>query len=99
MKIPIYNLNTVLVTILRGVTSQLKVVDVIVNKSFRDRPHYLYRELLISGNCPLMQAGNIRRLSEALVWQWVKTAWNDSSLESIIMFLKFKKGLKYSYGI
>jgi hypothetical protein len=33
------------------------------------------------------------RPSEALVWQWVKTAWNDDSIESIIMVLKSLKSV------
>jgi hypothetical protein len=54
-------LNTNLVIILGGMTSQLQVLDVVVNKPFKDRLRRLYGEWLLSGNCPLTPAGNIRR--------------------------------------
>jgi hypothetical protein len=47
-------------------TSQLQVLDVAVNKPFKDRLHHLYGEWLLSRNCPLTPAGNIRP-SEALL--------------------------------
>jgi hypothetical protein len=58
-------LNMDLVIIPGGMTSQLQVLDVIVNKPFKDRLCCLYGEWLLSGNCPLTLAGNIRRPSEA----------------------------------
>jgi hypothetical protein len=60
-------LNTDLVIIPGGMTSQLQVLDVVVNKPLKDRLRCLYREWLLSGNCPLTPAGNIRRPSEALL--------------------------------
>jgi hypothetical protein len=56
---------------------------VVVNKPFKDQLRRLYGEWLPSGNCPLT-AGNIRRSSEALLGQWIKTAWDNISPESII---------------
>jgi hypothetical protein len=47
-----------------------------------------YGEWLLSGNCPLTPAGNIRRPSEALPGQWIKTAWDDILPESIIKGFK-----------
>jgi hypothetical protein len=58
-------LNTDLVIIPRGMTSQLQVLDVVVNKPFKDRLRRLYGEWLLSGNCPQTPAGNTRRPSEA----------------------------------
>jgi hypothetical protein len=58
-------------------TSQLQVLNVVDNKPFRDRLRRLYGEWLLSANCLLTPAGNIRRLSEALIGQWIKTAWDD----------------------
>jgi hypothetical protein len=81
-------LNTDLVITAGGMTSQLQVLDVIVNKPFRDRLHCLYGEWLLSGNCPLTPAENIRRPSEALLGQWIKTAWDDISPESIVKWFK-----------
>jgi hypothetical protein len=76
-------LNIDLLIIPGGMTSQLQVLDLVANKPFKDRLCCLYGEWLLSGNCPLTPAGNIRRPSEALLGQWIKTAWNDISPESI----------------
>jgi hypothetical protein len=81
-------LNTDLVIIPEGMTSQLQVLDVVINKPFKDRLRCLYGEWLLTGNCPLTPAGNIRRLSEALLGQWIKTAWDDISPETIVKGLK-----------
>jgi hypothetical protein len=81
-------LNMELVITPGGMTSQLQVLDVVVNKPFEDRLRHLYGEWLLSGNCPLTPAGNIRRSSEALLGQWIKTAWDDISPESIVMGFK-----------
>jgi hypothetical protein len=32
---------------------------------------------MLSGNCPLTPAGYTRWPSEALLGQWIKTAWNN----------------------
>jgi hypothetical protein len=77
-------LNTHLVIIPGSITSQLQVLDVVVNKPFKDRVRRLYGEWLLSGNCSLTPAGNIRRPSEALLGQWTKTAWDDISPEYIV---------------
>jgi hypothetical protein len=60
-------------------TSQLQVLDVAVKKPFKDQLCHLYGEWLLSGNCPPTPAGNIRRPSEALLGQWIKTTWDDIS--------------------
>jgi hypothetical protein len=60
-------LNTDPVIIPGSMTSQLQVLDVVVNKPFKDRLCCLYGEWLLSGTCPLTPAGNIRRPSEALL--------------------------------
>jgi hypothetical protein len=80
-------LNTDLVIIPGGMTSQLQVLDVVVNKSFKDWLRCLYGEWLLSGNCPQTPAENIRP-SEALLGQWIKTAWDDISPESIVRGFK-----------
>jgi hypothetical protein len=48
-------LNTDLVIIPGGMNSQLQVLDVVVNKPFKDRLRCLYGEWLLSGNCPHQQ--------------------------------------------
>lgn len=66
-------------------TSQLQVVDGVVNKE--SRLSTLYREWLVSGNCPFTPMGYIRR-HEALFRQWIKTAWNGISPESVVRVLE-----------
>jgi hypothetical protein len=83
-----YLLNTDLVIIPGGITSVLQVLDVVVNKPFKDQLRRLYGEWMLSGNCPLTPAGNIRRPSEALLGQWIKTALDDISPESIVKGFK-----------
>jgi len=51
-------------------TSQLQVLDVVVNIPCNDQVHCLYKEWLPSGKCPLKTAGNIRKLSEVQPGQW-----------------------------
>jgi hypothetical protein len=81
-------LNTDLVIIPGGMTSQLHVLDVVVDKPFKDQQRCLYWGWPLSGNYPLTPAGNIRRPSEALLGQWIKIAWDDISPESIVKWFK-----------
>jgi hypothetical protein len=60
---------------------------VVVNKPLKNQLCHLYGEWLLSGNCPLTPAGSIRS-SEALLGQWIKTAWDDISPESIVKGFK-----------
>jgi hypothetical protein len=81
-------LNTDLVVIPEGMTSQLQVLDMVVNKPFKDQLCCLYRKGLLSGNCPLTPARNIRRPSEELLGQWTETAWDDISPESNVKWFR-----------
>jgi hypothetical protein len=86
--VPSNLLNKDLVIIPGGITSQLQVFDVVVKKPFKDRLRCLYGEWLLSVNCSLTPAGNIRRPSEALLGQRIKTAWDDISPESTVKGFK-----------
>jgi len=70
-----------------SMTSQLQVLDMVVNNHSKGRLQDLYDEGLSQGNCPVATARNIRP-SEALLGHWIKTTWNDTSPESIKMGLK-----------
>jgi hypothetical protein len=48
-----------LVIVPGSMTSRLQVLDVVINKQFKDRLFCLYGEWLISGNSPLTPAGNV----------------------------------------
>lgn len=74
-------------TTLGGMTSQLQVLDMVVNNHSKGRLHNLYDEGMSHGNCLVPTARN-RRPSEALLGHWTKMSWNDTSQESI------KRGLK-----
>jgi hypothetical protein len=58
-------------------TRNLQGFDGVVNKPFKDRVCAMHRGWILSGNCPLTPAGYTRQLSEALLGQWIKTAWNN----------------------
>lgn len=83
------NVNTDPVIISVGMLSNLQVHDGIANKPFKDQLCYMCRAWLLSGNCPLTAAGDIRRPSEALFGRLVKTAWNDISQNPLLT--QFKK--------
>jgi hypothetical protein len=73
------NINTNPVTTWGSMTSQLEVSNWQLTKHSTDYIFHLYEKWLLSGNCPLTPAGNIRRQSEALPEQWTKAAWHDIS--------------------
>jgi hypothetical protein len=68
-------------------TSQLQVLDMVVNNHSKGQLHNLYDERLSHGNCQAATARNIRP-PEALLGHWIKTTWNDTSPESIKRELK-----------
>jgi hypothetical protein len=61
-----------LVIVLGGMTSQLQILDVAVNKPFKVWLHCLLGQWLLSGNCPLTPAGNMRTTFEA---DWDRLGW------------------------
>jgi hypothetical protein len=77
-------LNTDLVIIPGGMTSQLQVLHVVVNKPFKDQLRWPYGEWLLSGKCPLTPAGNIRRPSEALLGMTFHQNPSSRSLKSAV---------------
>jgi hypothetical protein len=70
-------MNTDLVVVPRGMTSQLQVLDVVVNKLFKDHLKQLYSEWLLAGDHILMPTGKIKKPSVALLCQWIKTSWKQ----------------------
>jgi hypothetical protein len=55
--------NTDLVVIPSGMTSQLQVLDVVVNKPFKDHLRQLYNDWLLEGNHALTQGGKLKKPS------------------------------------
>lgn len=88
VKAQLENFNTDLVIIPGGMTSQLQVLDVVVNKPFKDQLRKHYNDWLLSGNHQLTPTGKIRKPSVALLGQWILASWNDMKSESIVKGFK-----------
>ena len=53
-------MNTDIAVIPGGMTSQLQVMDVVVNKPFKDNLRRLYNNWLVARNHPLTPTGKIK---------------------------------------
>jgi hypothetical protein len=82
------SMNTDLVIIPGGVTLQLQVLDVVVNKPFKDHIKQLYSEWLLKGNHALTPAGRIKKPSVTILCQWIITAWQYISKEVTVKSFK-----------
>lgn len=80
--------NTDLVIIPGGMTSQLQVLDVVVNKPFKDKLRGCYTEWLLAGQHALTPTGKIKKPCVSLLCSWIMTAWNSISPESIVKGFK-----------
>ena len=77
-------MNGDLVIIPGGMTSQLQVLDVVVNKPFKDNLRKKYTEWLLSGNHALTPTGKIQKPSVRLLCEWILHAWDAIPSQSII---------------
>jgi hypothetical protein len=82
------SINTDLVVIPGGMTSQLQVLDVVVNRPFKDHLKQLYSEWLLSGDHALTPAGRIKKPSVTILCHWIITAWQPISPELIVKGFK-----------
>lgn len=62
-------LNSDLVIIPGGMTSQLQVLDVVVNKPFKDNLRKEYNNWLLSDNQPLTPSGKIKKTLSLSFWR------------------------------
>lgn len=76
--------HTDLVVIPGGMTSQLQVLDVVVNKPFKDCLRRQYTEWMMSGDKQVTPTGKLKKPSVALLGEWILTAWNNISSDSIV---------------
>lgn len=76
--------NTDLVVIPGGMTSKLQVLDVVVNKPFKDNIRKLYSDWLLNKDHPLTPSGKIKKPSVTLLCEWILASWSTISSESII---------------
>uniref|UniRef100_A0A8C4T4I5 DDE-1 domain-containing protein n=1 Tax=Erpetoichthys calabaricus TaxID=27687 RepID=A0A8C4T4I5_ERPCA len=88
VKEKIETLNSDLVIIPGGMTSQLQVLDVVVNKPFKDNLRKEYNNWLLAGNHPLTPTGKIKKPSASLLGKWVATPWQKIDPESIVKGFK-----------
>uniref|UniRef100_A0A672HC27 HTH CENPB-type domain-containing protein n=1 Tax=Salarias fasciatus TaxID=181472 RepID=A0A672HC27_SALFA len=78
------SMNGDIVIIPGGMTSQLQVLDVVVNKPFKDNLRKKYTEWLLSADHALTPTGRIQKPAVRLLCEWVLQAWDAVSSESII---------------
>lgn len=76
--------KTDLVIIPGGMTSQLQVLDVAVNKPFKDKMRALYNDWLLCDNHPLTPSGKIKKPSVTQLCAWISAAWQSITSESIV---------------
>jgi len=65
--------NTDLIVIPGGMTSQLQVLDVVVNKPFKDHLQQLYNDWLLKGNRALTPGGKLKKPSVTVLGEWILT--------------------------
>uniref|UniRef100_A0A3Q1GUX3 Pogo transposable element derived with KRAB domain n=1 Tax=Acanthochromis polyacanthus TaxID=80966 RepID=A0A3Q1GUX3_9TELE len=78
------SMNSDLVIIPGGMTSQLQVLDVVVNKPFKDSLRKRHTEWLLSADHALTPTGRIQTPAVHLLCEWILQAWDAVSSESII---------------
>jgi hypothetical protein len=76
--------NTDLVMIAGGMTSQLQVLDVAINKPFKDHLRQLHIDWLLDGNHGLTPIGKLKKPSVTMLGEWILTAWGRISSESVL---------------
>ncbi|XP_016076166.1 PREDICTED: pogo transposable element with KRAB domain isoform X3 [Miniopterus natalensis] len=82
------SMNTDMVIIPGGLTSQLQVLDVVVYKPLNDSVRAQYSNWLLAGNLALSPTGNAKKPPLGLFLEWVMVAWNSISSESIVQGFK-----------
>jgi hypothetical protein len=79
--------NTDLIVI-PGSISQLQVLDVVVNKPFKDHLRQLYSDWHLEGNHALTPGGKLKKPSVTMLGGWIQTAWGKISSESVLAGFK-----------
>lgn len=78
------SMDTDMVIIPGGLTSQLQVLDVVVCKPLNDSVRAQYSNWLLAGNLALSPTGNAKKPPLGLFLEWVMVAWNSISSEAIV---------------
>ncbi|XP_015441642.2 pogo transposable element with KRAB domain [Pteropus alecto] len=82
------SMDTDMVVIPGGLTSQLQVLDVVVYKPLNDSVRAQYSSWLLAGNLALSPTGNAKKPPLGLFLEWVMVAWNSISSDSIVQGFK-----------
>ena len=81
--------NTELAVILGGLTSLLQLLDVSLNKPFKDGVRKKWMQWMADGIHKFTASGQQRKPSEELICSWVSQVWKDIPAEMITTsFLK-----------
>jgi hypothetical protein len=80
--------NTDLAVIPDDMTSQLQVLDAVVNKPFKDHLRQLYSDCLLEGNHALTPGGKLKKPSVTMLGEWILTDRGRISRESILAGFK-----------
>ena len=81
--------NTDLAVIPGGLTSLLQLLDVSLNKPFKDRVRKKWMQWMADGIHEFTATGRQKKPSEELICSWISEAWNDIPAEMIAAtFLK-----------
>jgi hypothetical protein len=82
------NMDTVVIPGVGGMTSQLQVLNVVVNKLFKDHVKQLYCKWLLTGGHALIPAGRTKKPVVTVLCQWIIMARQHISLEVIVKGFK-----------
>lgn len=81
--------QTVLVVILGSMTSQLRQLDVCINKPMKDHVRTVYSEWLINGSHTYTPSNRLKRASLDELAKWLAEAW--TTILSATVVKSFKK--------
>ena len=83
MKAAFVRENTNLTVIPGGLTSILQLLDVALNKPFKDGVRKRWMEWMADGIHEFTASGRQKKPSEELILSWIAAAWNDIPAEMV----------------
>lgn len=83
------DVGTHLVVILGGMTAQLQLLVVCINKPFKDRLKQVYVDWMRSSKPAPTLMGRLKRVSPAVLCSWIAEAW--ATIPKDLVILAFKK--------